>query len=227
MTINHPSITVHGRAARIECRHTATGTPMIELHVAANPVSRNRQTGEWEQGITTWWRVKAWGELALNVADSLRKGALVTVVGSVRGWETTGPDGAVKRGVEVAADDIAVSLRRARVRIGPSARDQGAAGPGRADAEAPAEQDRAEGAVVGEGAEQVPADAEAPAASVEQDQAAEVPSGAVEEAEAAPAPRRRPAARRKADGEKKTPAPRKKRTSAKSKTAEQEQEEAQ
>lgn len=47
----------------------------------AVPRARRTDTGSWEELEGSWYTVKAWGPLALNIALALRKGQPVVVVG--------------------------------------------------------------------------------------------------------------------------------------------------
>jgi single-strand DNA-binding protein len=60
---------------------TATATPVTEIRVGSTPRRLNRETGEWYDAPTSYYRVKCWRRLAINAASSLHKGDMVVVHG--------------------------------------------------------------------------------------------------------------------------------------------------
>ena len=60
---------------------TAAATPVTEIRVGCTPRRLNRETGEWYDAPTSYYRVKCWRRLATNVASSLHKGDMVVVRG--------------------------------------------------------------------------------------------------------------------------------------------------
>jgi single-strand DNA-binding protein len=67
---------------------TPTHTPVTEIRVGSTPRRLNRTTGEWEDGDTSYYTVKCWRRLAVNVKSSLRKGDMVIIRGKfvTRTW---------------------------------------------------------------------------------------------------------------------------------------------
>jgi single-strand DNA-binding protein len=67
---------------------TPTHTPVTEIRVGSTPRRLNRATGEWEDGDTSFYTVKCWRRLAVNVKGSLRKGDMVIIRGKfvTRTW---------------------------------------------------------------------------------------------------------------------------------------------
>jgi single-strand DNA-binding protein len=60
---------------------TVTATPVTEIRVGCTPRRLNRETGEWYDAPTSYYRVKCWRRLAINAASSLHKGDMVVVHG--------------------------------------------------------------------------------------------------------------------------------------------------
>lgn len=58
-----------------------TGTPMTEIRVGSTPRRLNRETGEWQDLPTSYFKVKCWRRLAINTASSLHKGDMVVIRG--------------------------------------------------------------------------------------------------------------------------------------------------
>jgi single-strand DNA-binding protein len=60
---------------------TASTTPVTEIRVGSTPRRLNRETGEWQDAPTSYFRIKCWRRLAINAASSLHKGDMVVVRG--------------------------------------------------------------------------------------------------------------------------------------------------
>ena len=45
---------------------TLTRTPVTEIRVGSTPRRLNRETGEWQDGQTSYYTVKCWRRLAIN-----------------------------------------------------------------------------------------------------------------------------------------------------------------
>lgn len=96
---------------------TAGGVRITKFRLACSAARRDPQTGEFTDGVTSWYSVSCWRDLAYNVAASVTKGDPVVVYGKqvVREW--TAEDG--KRGTDVSIDAICVGhdLRRGQARF--------------------------------------------------------------------------------------------------------------
>ena len=96
---------------------TATGVRITKFRLACTASRRDQQTGEFIDGVTSWYSISCWRDLATNVAASLTKGDPVVVYGKqlVRDWETE--DG--KKGTDVSIDAVSVGhdLRRGQARF--------------------------------------------------------------------------------------------------------------
>ena len=73
--------------------------------------------GAWRDGQTSFFRVNAWRETAIHLAESLHKGDRVVVLGRLRqrSWET--PEGERRSVTEIEADEVAASLRWATAKV--------------------------------------------------------------------------------------------------------------
>ncbi|HXT90239.1 MAG TPA: single-stranded DNA-binding protein [Trebonia sp.] len=60
---------------------TPEAAPVTEIRVGCTPRRLNRETGEWHDLPTSYYRVKAWRRLAINTASSLHKGDQVLIRG--------------------------------------------------------------------------------------------------------------------------------------------------
>ena len=115
-----------------ELRYTASGQPNLRLGVAVNRRWQDRQSGDWKEE-TSFFDVVCWRELAENVAESLKQGTRVVVVGRLeqRTWEK---DGVKHNAVEIIADEVAPSLRWATARVEKVERSSGSGAPASASA---------------------------------------------------------------------------------------------
>lgn len=117
MSLNEPSITVHGNlTGDPEIRYFSSGAGVTEFTVAQNPRFRQGD-GSWTDGEAIFLTVKAWRDLGENVAETLHKGDRVTVTGRLRRRTWTDDQGNKRFRDEVEADDVAVSLQRQRARV--------------------------------------------------------------------------------------------------------------
>jgi len=78
--------------------------------VGSTPRKLNRETGEWQDGETSYYSVTCWRKLAENVHGSLRKGDMVIVRGkvSIRSW--LDDQQRVRMEVEIEADSVGHDL---------------------------------------------------------------------------------------------------------------------
>ena len=98
-------------------RWTQSGSAVADFTVASTPRTYDRNAGEWRDGDTLFMRCSVWRDVAENVAESLRKGMRVIVVGRLtqRSYETQ--QGERRTIVEMQADEVGPSLRRARAQV--------------------------------------------------------------------------------------------------------------
>jgi single-strand DNA-binding protein len=114
---NDNSVTIIGNCTRDpELRYTNNGMQIATFGVALNQRKRN-DSGQWEDGETSYFDVTCFRELAENVAESVSKGTRIIVSGTLkqRSWET--PDGDRRSKVEVIADEVGPSLRWATASV--------------------------------------------------------------------------------------------------------------
>lgn len=89
-----------------------TGTRKSKFSVACTPSVRDRNTGEYSDGTTTFYDVECWNRLAHNATVSLHKGDPVVVTGrlSVETWQ--GQDGGRRQSVIITASAVGHDLAR-------------------------------------------------------------------------------------------------------------------
>ena len=104
-------ITITGRlGGDADMKYTQSGKAVANFSVADDLRKKNDATGEWETVVTTWWRVALWGRDAENLADHLKKGARVIVVGTAHQREYE-HNGEKRTSLDVNARSVAVVPR--------------------------------------------------------------------------------------------------------------------
>ena len=91
MAGNDATITITGWVGSNPTLYTGQNTRPYSLFRMGNTRRYfDAKSGEWRDGTTTWWTVKAWNDRARNIAASLRKGDPVVVFGRPRAevWES-------------------------------------------------------------------------------------------------------------------------------------------
>jgi len=84
----------------------AESTPLVTFSLAHTP--RSKKNGEWVDGETAWYRVAKFGLSAEPVAETLKKGDEVLVIGSLKMNTYTDKNGAEKTQLEITASEIGV-----------------------------------------------------------------------------------------------------------------------
>lgn len=108
-----PIVTLIGNlTADPELKFTTQGTALVSFRIASSDRRKNAQTGEWEDGDTTFLRVTAWRQLAENAAESLTKGDRVVITGRLKSRDYEDKDGTKKTSYEIDADEVGVALSR-------------------------------------------------------------------------------------------------------------------
>jgi len=91
-------------------QQTPTQPPRATIRVGSTPRKLNRETGEWQDGETSYYTVKCWRKLAENVHGSLRKGDMVIVRGKVSTRSWLDDQQRVRMEVEIEADSVGHDL---------------------------------------------------------------------------------------------------------------------
>ncbi|MDY5128421.1 single-stranded DNA-binding protein [Actinotignum urinale] len=114
---NEPNITIVGNlTADPELRFTNSGIAVASFTVAQTPRKKNAQ-GAWEDGDAMFFRCSVWREYAENVAESLKKGARVVVMGRMSVSNYTTQNGEQRQSLEIQVDEIGPSLRYAKAEV--------------------------------------------------------------------------------------------------------------
>jgi single-strand DNA-binding protein len=104
-----------------ELRYTPSGVAVVKFGVAVNERRLNRETEKWEDTNVSFYQVSAWRQLAENIAESLKKGARVVVIG-VQRQRSYEADGVKKYVWEVTADAVGPDLAYATASVKKMAR---------------------------------------------------------------------------------------------------------
>jgi single-strand DNA-binding protein len=113
-----PLVTIEGRVVDDpELRFTPSGLALAKFRIVASSRKKNEQD-EWVDDKTLWIDATCWRQLAENVAESIGKGDLITVVGRLQTEEWTNKEGEKRSKISVTADSVAASLQFRTIRHG-------------------------------------------------------------------------------------------------------------
>jgi single-strand DNA-binding protein len=93
-------------------RPTKDGKSWAELRVGTTPRLRDRATGEWRDGETSYFSVVCFGRLADHVKASMRKGDPVLVKGRIKTYSYVDRTGQARSGFQITADSVGHDLNR-------------------------------------------------------------------------------------------------------------------
>jgi single-strand DNA-binding protein len=106
-----PTLTAEGTlVGDPELRFTPSGVAVAKWRIACNERKFDKTTQEWTTASTTFLTGSCWRTLAENVAESLRKGDLITVTGSLRMREWESDDGQRHTAYEIDAHTMGPAL---------------------------------------------------------------------------------------------------------------------
>src|SRR5699024_9548569 len=111
MALPQITITEATLVADPELRYTGNGTAVASFRVASNSRRKNQQTGQWEDGDTTFLSVSAWEGLGENIAAEFKKGERITITGQLKQREYE-KDGQRRTVYEVTANNASSPVSR-------------------------------------------------------------------------------------------------------------------
>ncbi|MCI3276285.1 single-stranded DNA-binding protein [Streptomyces cylindrosporus] len=118
MSFGETPITIIGNlTADPEVKVTESGQALARFTVASTPRMFDRESNQWKDGSSTFFRCTAWRALAEHVADSLTKGSRVVLSGRIRQHDWKTPEGENRSMLAVEVDEIGASLRFTTVTI--------------------------------------------------------------------------------------------------------------
>ncbi|MET9555111.1 single-stranded DNA-binding protein [Streptomyces sp. NPDC006645] len=100
-----------------ELRFTPSGAAVTNFRMASTPRKFNRQTNEFEDGEPLFLGVAVWRQQAEHVAESIKRGDRVIVVGRLTQRQYEDREGAKRSNYEIQADEVAPSLLRATAAV--------------------------------------------------------------------------------------------------------------
>jgi single-strand DNA-binding protein len=103
------TVTVVGWAGNTPKQVIGEGVPFTSFRVSARERRYDARTQEWVDVRTEWFTVKAFRDLAFNLAASVRSGDPVVVTGRLRTEEWQGKDGP-RTGLVIDADAVGHDL---------------------------------------------------------------------------------------------------------------------
>jgi len=93
-------------------RKVAGDISSAKLRVAYTARRRDKETGEWGDGPTSFVTIQCWRTLADNVAVSVHKGEPVLVMGRLQVRRYQDPEGSPRTAVEIEATSVGHDLAR-------------------------------------------------------------------------------------------------------------------
>lgn len=115
---NEQYITIRGRLTGApELRFTANGAAVAGFTIAANARFFDKNTSEWKDKDTIFWRCSAWKELGENVANSLDKGMSVVALVELEARSFETKEGEKRTVTEARVEAIGPDLRWASVTV--------------------------------------------------------------------------------------------------------------
>jgi single-strand DNA-binding protein len=99
-------------AADPKFKKVAGDISSTKLRVAYTARRRDKETGEWSDGPTSFVNVQCWRTLAENVLMSVHKGEPVLVTGRLQIRRFEDPEGAARTAVEIEAMSVGHDLTR-------------------------------------------------------------------------------------------------------------------
>jgi single-strand DNA-binding protein len=103
--------TVAGNLTRDpEVRYTQSGQPVASFSVASTPRVYDKAKQEWVDDETIFTNCTVWGKPAEHLAASARKGDRVVVVGQEKSRPYQDREGNNRTGIDLIADEVALSV---------------------------------------------------------------------------------------------------------------------
>jgi single-strand DNA-binding protein len=128
-----PLVTLEGRAVDDpELRFGPSGIAIAKVRVVASNRKKN-DAGEWVDDKQLWIDTTCFRQLAENVAESVAKGDLITVVGRLQTESWENKEGEKRSRISVLADSVAVNLQFRTVRHGEGRAERSSGGGGGSD----------------------------------------------------------------------------------------------
>ncbi len=117
------TITIVGNAVEDpELRFTPSGAAVVTFRIASTPRHLDKTSNTWTDGETTFLTITQWRGAAENVAETVKRGMRLVVVGRLQQRTYENKDGEKRTVFEVQADAVAVSLTHATATVSKTTR---------------------------------------------------------------------------------------------------------
>jgi single-strand DNA-binding protein len=110
-----------------ELKFSQNGVAVANFSVAVGDRILNKETNEWSDGPTSFYRCTAFKQLAEHIAESLERGMRVVVYGKWEDRPYTNQQGEKKSAWQLTVDEIGPSLRSATAKVTKLSREASAA----------------------------------------------------------------------------------------------------
>ncbi|GIG35748.1 single-stranded DNA-binding protein [Cellulomonas pakistanensis] len=118
MAVNELSVTVVGWVGSDPVCYRDDGqVPFTKFRLASTPRVYDRDQDGYVDADTSWFTVKTFRHLALNVAEAVRRGEPVVVHGRLRLADWVSPEGLPRTTAELTADAVGHDLSRGTTRF--------------------------------------------------------------------------------------------------------------
>jgi single-strand DNA-binding protein len=111
-------ITVRGVIGTDPVLRESNGQASLWFRMVSNERKHDSARG-WVDGYTSWFSVRCWGDLAVNVHQSVRKGDRIIALGKLRVSEYLDAQGVKRSSVDLAPDAVGPDLRFATAQSRP------------------------------------------------------------------------------------------------------------
>ena len=112
-------ITVQGNIGKDPEIKFAGDLAIAKFSIAETPRTKNKSTGQWEDGETMWFNVVFFGSQAEAVVDNYAKGETVLLIGKLRQSSYTDKSGEAKSSMEIVGESIAKVARSMKSKPAP------------------------------------------------------------------------------------------------------------
>lgn len=103
--------------------YAPSGVAVCGFTVASTPRRFNRQTNEWEDGVTLFQSCTAFREHAENIAETFARGMRVIVAGQLQAQEWETKEGEKRRGTNLLVEECGPGLKYAAAVVNKRHRD--------------------------------------------------------------------------------------------------------
>lgn len=111
------TVVIGNLTADPELRFTPSGAAVANFTVAKTPRTFDKNSNEWRDEETLFFRCSVWREQAENFAESVTKGMKVIAYGKLKARSYDGKDGNRQTVWELECEDVGPSMRKIRGKL--------------------------------------------------------------------------------------------------------------